>query len=119
MKKIIFFFTALILLSACQTIPFTPPPTGRSIPVSAPPVLPFPQSVPRIVEPPAPLPPVPVNQNDAEAACTKEYRPVCGKIAIVCITTPCDPVDETFNNECMAKARGAYDIRQGACAASE
>jgi hypothetical protein len=40
---------------------------------------------------------------------------VCGKIQVQCITTPCDPVDETFENRCVARERGAMDIRVGNC----
>lgn len=34
--------------------------------------------------------------------CTQEYAPVCGTINVQCITTPCDPVRETFGNSCGA-----------------
>ncbi|MBT4120503.1 MAG: hypothetical protein HOA57_03095 [Candidatus Magasanikbacteria bacterium] len=40
---------------------------------------------------------------------------VCGKINVVCITTPCDPVDETFANRCAAEDAGAFDIVDGSC----
>ena len=48
--------------------------------------------------------------------CTKEYMPVCGEIQIQCITTPCDPIQETYGNSCMMKAAGADFLYNGACA---
>ena len=56
---------------------------------------------------------------DAQKAaeiCTMEYAPVCGQVAVECVTTPCNPVPETFSNGCMACAHGkvvAYTA--GAC----
>ena len=47
--------------------------------------------------------------------CTMEWRPVCGKIQVQCITTPCDPVSETFGNRCQADAANAFDIVDGEC----
>lgn len=38
------------------------------------------------------------------AMCTMEYAPVCWKVAIQCITTPCEPIKQTFWNKCMLKA---------------
>lgn len=35
-------------------------------------------------------------------ACTKEYAPVCGLRQVQCVTTPCDPIPETFGNGCSA-----------------
>ena len=49
-------------------------------------------------------------------ACTMEYAPVCGKVAVQCITTPCPAVDQTFGNMCTAQAAGATDITAGECA---
>lgn len=51
----------------------------------------------------------------SDTICTTEYRPVCGTIQIQCITTPCDPIQETFSNECVARSRKAYNITEGAC----
>lgn len=34
--------------------------------------------------------------------CTKEYRPVCGRVNVQCIKAPCPPVKETFSNSCEA-----------------
>jgi hypothetical protein len=39
-------------------------------------------------------------------ACTREYAPVCGLVQVQCITTPCDPVPETFSNGCGACSQG-------------
>lgn len=36
-------------------------------------------------------------------SCAKEaYKPVCAKVNVQCITTPCDPVSETFPTACSA-----------------
>ena len=35
-------------------------------------------------------------------ACIEIFQPVCGKINVQCITTPCNPVHETFPNSCFA-----------------
>ena len=35
-------------------------------------------------------------------ACIEIYQPVCGQIQVECITAPCDPVKETFENLCKA-----------------
>src|SRR3989344_2161184 len=37
-------------------------------------------------------------------ACTKEYKPVCGSKPIVCITTPCNPIQQTYGNRCEMNA---------------
>ena len=50
-----------------------------------------------------------------DIGCTKEYQPVCGKIAIQCITVPCDPVLRVFPNRCFAELSGATDILDGIC----
>jgi len=47
--------------------------------------------------------------------CTMEYAPVCGKVQVQCITTPCLSVDQTFGNMCTAQAAGATDITTGEC----
>ncbi|MBN2251669.1 MAG: hypothetical protein JW724_06320 [Candidatus Altiarchaeota archaeon] len=48
-------------------------------------------------------------------ACTREYAPVCGLLAVACVTTPCEPVFTTYSNRCEAEAAGAYNIIEGAC----
>jgi len=35
-------------------------------------------------------------------ACIEIYQPVCATVQVQCITTPCDPVKETFPNYCYA-----------------
>lgn len=35
-------------------------------------------------------------------ACIEIYQPVCGQVQIQCITTPCNPIKETFENSCKA-----------------
>ena len=38
--------------------------------------------------------------------CTMEYAPVCGLVQVQCITTPCNPIPQTFGNGCSACAQG-------------
>jgi len=40
---------------------------------------------------------------------------VCGRVNVVCIQAPCDPVEETFRNRCEARDRGAFDLKAGSC----
>ena len=40
-------------------------------------------------------------QRDVDA-CIEIYQPVCGTANVQCVTTPCDPVQETFANSCKA-----------------
>ena len=35
-------------------------------------------------------------------ACIEIYQPVCGFVNVECVTAPCDPVVETFENSCKA-----------------
>ncbi len=35
-------------------------------------------------------------------ACIEIYQPVCASVNVQCVTTPCDPVQETFANSCNA-----------------
>lgn len=56
-----------------------------------------------------------VKHEDKPAICTKEYMPVCGQVQVQCIKAPCNPIQETFGNACMAKAAWATDIIQGEC----
>ena len=48
-------------------------------------------------------------------ACTKEYRPVCGSKPIVCVTTPCNPIQQTYSNRCLMEVDGATFVHEGAC----
>lgn len=56
-----------------------------------------------------------VTVGDSPVACTKEYQPVCGQKTVYCITTPCNPVQQTYSNQCMMKADGATYVHAGAC----
>ncbi len=40
-------------------------------------------------------------QRDVDA-CIEIYQPVCGMVNVQCVTTPCDPAQETFANSCKA-----------------
>lgn len=48
-------------------------------------------------------------------ACTMEYAPVCGEKQVQCITTPCDPIKQTYSNKCMAEADKAKVLYTGEC----
>ncbi len=48
-------------------------------------------------------------------ACTREYMPVCGSKPIVCITTPCNPIPQTYGNQCEMKSDGATLLYRGEC----
>ncbi len=50
-----------------------------------------------------------------DGICSLEYAPVCAKVEVQCVTTPCDPVEQTFSNKCEAKKVGAIDIKEGEC----
>lgn len=34
--------------------------------------------------------------------CAEIYTPVCAAVQVECVTTPCNPVPETYSNECFA-----------------
>lgn len=53
------------------------------------------------------------------AACTLEYAPVCGKLEIQCITTPCNPILQTYSNRCFLAAEGASFVHEGECTEKE
>jgi len=49
-------------------------------------------------------------------ACIEIYAPVCGLVNVQCITTPCDPIPETFSNGCTACVEGnVISYTEGAC----
>lgn len=48
-------------------------------------------------------------------ACTMEYAPVCATVQVQCIKAPCNPVEQTFSNSCMARAAGATIVTNGEC----
>ncbi len=35
-------------------------------------------------------------------ACIELYAPVCGAVQVQCVTTPCNPIEQTFSNSCFA-----------------
>lgn len=47
--------------------------------------------------------------------CTMEYAPVCGEQQVQCVTTPCDPIKQTYGNKCMANAANAKVLYEGEC----
>ena len=51
-------------------------------------------------------------------ACTMEYAPVCASKPIVCITTPCNPIEQTYSNRCIALSNGASVLYEGQCRSS-
>jgi hypothetical protein len=55
---------------------------------------------------------------DAERglACTREYRPVCGLVAVQCVSAPCPPLPQTFGNDCSACSEpSVLSYTEGAC----
>lgn len=48
-------------------------------------------------------------------ACPAVYQPVCGEVQIQCITTPCDPVEQTFGNLCELNVAKAEFLYEGQC----
>ena len=53
-------------------------------------------------------------------ACTLEYAPVCGLVQVQCVTTPSNPVPDTFSNGCSACAAGnVISYTEGQCVALE
>lgn len=49
-------------------------------------------------------------------SCTLEYIPVCGLIDVQCITTPCNPIPQTFSNGCHACGQGnVISYEMGEC----
>ncbi len=49
-------------------------------------------------------------------ACTMQYEPVCGLVEVQCITTPCNPVPQTFGNGCGACSnQNVVSYTEGEC----
>ena len=48
--------------------------------------------------------------------CIEIYQPVCARVQIECITTPCDPIGQTFSNNCFAcMNNNVLDYVNGEC----
>lgn len=67
---------------------------------------------------------LPANAEDARISgeiqtCSMEYAPVCGSKQVQCVTTPCNPIYETYSNGCMMRADGAELVHVGECTDSE
>jgi len=55
-------------------------------------------------------------QRDVDA-CIEIYQPVCATVNVVCITEPCDPVEQTFPNSCKACTNSLVELyTPGECA---
>lgn len=55
---------------------------------------------------------------DKPTACALNYAPVCAKVNIQCITTPCDPIEQTFGNRCQMEANKLAEfLHEGECIA--
>lgn len=52
---------------------------------------------------------------DIPGVCTKEYIPVCGSKQVQCITTPCNPIQQTYSNRCLLTSDGATFLHTGVC----
>ncbi|MBL7045036.1 MAG: hypothetical protein ISR98_00335 [Parcubacteria group bacterium] len=49
-------------------------------------------------------------------ACIEIFKPVCAKINVQCVTSPCPPVQETFSNSCNACKNSLVDTYvEGEC----
>jgi hypothetical protein len=50
------------------------------------------------------------------AACIELYAPVCGAVEVQCVTTPCNPIPQTFSNSCFACSdERVTSYKEGAC----
>lgn len=57
-----------------------------------------------------------INNEEAPTMCTMEYAPVCARVQIECITTPCEPIEQTFGNKCQMRAnKKATYLHDGEC----
>ncbi|MBL4644692.1 MAG: peptidoglycan-binding protein [Candidatus Pacebacteria bacterium] len=66
-----------------------------------------------------PVVPIPIVPTPNPVVCTLEYAPVCGQQQIQCITTPCNPINNTYSNLCQLKASGAQFLHEGQCRINE
>jgi len=58
-------------------------------------------------------------QRDVDA-CIEIYQPVCANINVQCVTTPCDPAQETFANSCFACSNSLVSTyTRGECPAGQ
>ena len=54
-------------------------------------------------------------QRNAEA-CIEIYAPVCAQVQVECVTTPCNPVPQTYPNSCFACSENrVISYTDGAC----
>ncbi len=54
-------------------------------------------------------------QAEETMMCTQQYAPVCGTVAVQCISAPCEPIRQTFGNACMAGVAKATNVTEGEC----
>jgi len=60
-----------------------------------------------------------LEQRDVDA-CIEIYQPVCGTVNVQCVTTPCDPAQETFANSCKACTNSlVISYTNGECAVNQ
>jgi len=53
-------------------------------------------------------------------ACIEIYQPVCATVNIQCITTPCNPIQETYSNSCKACSNSLVNTyTEGECAVAQ
>ena len=62
----------------------------------------------------------PSNPQDDEnqIMCTMQYDPVCGRQEVQCIKAPCNPIVQTYGNQCTLNAAGAEAIHAWECVSS-
>jgi hypothetical protein len=60
------------------------------------------------------------DQKERPEMCYEIYAPVCGLVQVECVTTPCNPVLQTFSNDCFACANDrVLSYTEGACVREE
>jgi len=48
--------------------------------------------------------------------CDAQYKPVCAKVDILCVTTPCESIEQTFSNTCVMNINpNTTYLRDGEC----